>query len=697
MSTEARERLLVLLSQWLGRILQYSPSHPACAELGRRTHEALAPALAEESPLAFGVLREDVLIGDAPARHPAVRARLGPSLHERGVLVLRVLPGATAVELGALLTLLTQQAESLFDAGGLARLLLEKGATHLQVDEIAHDITNEEREAQRRRKRVRDFFKEMLRDMLASRATAGALGEHVAEMLEHPEVVVAVLEEDAAGVSEAAAGFALMVRQEQERSGAELAPKVHDVLLRLAPRSRGRVLLDLPALVGDFRQALAWALGDIEPDGLARMFFPAVRAHATDLDGALYAMGIAVPHDGRRLSALRRAGLTLFDLPADDAAATDALRALSRAVADYDSYRRERECLREAATRALALRTAAAPPGEPAVAAFTGADPVHEVVTLTARTRGFDRFCKRLPYVAAAWAAAGDTGAAIGLVTGLAAAAAPPWTDVARETAAGVAIAAGPAILADLDERSAAASATELEEMVAIVRPIATHAPAAALDRLDVSESRKMRRLLLDALAGVGPPLLPLLAARLRSTSWFVVRNAVLLAAKCGGAPGDLAPIARHAHDRVRVEIVRALRAMPPSEGAMDLASSYLSDASAEVRAGARGVLRGELVGAAAIAAIARIATAEDGAEDLRRGMLELLARSPRDEAASALFDAMQPRGLLDLGPAAELRDAAAAALRRCPAPRARALMEEGLRSSVKRVRRACEKAMGSG
>ena len=43
------------LAQWLARVQQYSASHPACAQLGERTHAALMRSFAIQSPLVIDV------------------------------------------------------------------------------------------------------------------------------------------------------------------------------------------------------------------------------------------------------------------------------------------------------------------------------------------------------------------------------------------------------------------------------------------------------------------------------------------------------------------------------------------------------------------------------------------------------------------------------------------------------------------
>jgi hypothetical protein len=225
---------------------------------------------------------------------------------------------------------------------------------------------------------------------------------------------------------------------------------------------------------------------------------------------------------------------------------------------------------------------------------------------------------------------------------------------------------------------------------------LVTTAPAAVLDRLDVSESRIFRRILLDALAGAGPAILPLARPRLRSREWFIVRNAVLIVARCGGTSIDLLAVASHPNEKVRREVVRLLRAVPQDAMTMDIVVAYLTDPSADVSQHAPQLLRGELVGPQAIDKLERLANDESRPEDLRRRVIHTLGRSPRQEAAQALLRILQPKGLLDVGSGA-LRDTAAEALRHSPAPNAPACFEEGLHSSMRRVRKACERAAGRG
>jgi hypothetical protein len=252
-------------------------------------------------------------------------------------------------------------------------------------------------------------------------------------------------------------------------------------------------------------------------------------------------------------------------------------------------------------------------------------------------------------------------------------------------------------ILGELDTRSVEASGEELEDIVAAVKLLVAHSPGAALELLDASQSRKMRRVLLDALPLAGKALLPLLRSRTRASSWFIVRNAVLLLGKSGGSARDLEPASRHPNEKVRLEVARAIRALPPEEAAMDIVVQFLTDASPEVGQAARALLRGDLLGAFAIAVLERLAGDERTDDDLRRRVIRALGASAQDTAAAALFKLLQPQGLLDLGSSAPFREAAAAALCASPAPRAPEFFKQGLTSSSRRVRKACERAAGRG
>jgi HEAT repeat protein len=81
------------------------------------------------------------------------------------------------------------------------------------------------------------------------------------------------------------------------------------------------------------------------------------------------------------------------------------------------------------------------------------------------------------------------------------------------------------------------------------------------LDTLALSESRQLRRALIDRLVRIGPPLGPHLIPRLGDGRWYVVRNLLHLAAELPAAPSGLnaAQYAQHEDLRVRREALRVL------------------------------------------------------------------------------------------------------------------------------------------
>jgi hypothetical protein len=669
---------------------------------------SITEALAASSPLVVGVVKDDVLIDGISSMHPAIRGRVGPNLHERGVMVLRILRGVTSEELAALVEILQLSPQAVFERGGVTRLAVDAGLARVQLDELAHDVTAEERDAQRRRTRLRSLFKEVLLDLLGRRVVDARTAEQLVELLEHPEIAVAVLEAEPAGLAEAAAGLALMARQEEKQSGLPLADKVRTVLLALSPRARDRVLVGLPTLVDEFRAALKWAFDGLSDREVATMVAPSLRAHANDLDVTLYALSAAVPGTGRRLSALYWVGGQFFDWPADDSGCTEALATLARPVDEHVSFYSERTALRSAAERALAASErlagilppvspngapyASEPPSPPP--GFDGRQSVAEVIRIATRTRSFEAFCEGLPVAAGTLLADGSNAGVLGILSGLALVPADA-REAAAKAAARVAEQSAPGLLDHFEAESARPESGALgDDIGPVVRVIAEAAPGAVLDRLDTSTNRRMRRILLDALSRRGGSLVGLVRPRLADPRWYVVRNAVVLVGRSGGDVGDLASAHDHPDERVRLEVVRALRVMPPSSDGMTLAVRMLADPSAEVSRGAGLLLRGDLLDADTIAELERVIADDARLDDVRLAGIEALGRSTRDEAAEALFQLMHPVGLIESSAAGHVRDQAALALHGCPAQAAGERFARGLASSVRRVRRACERAV---
>ena len=139
------------------------------------------------------------------------------------------------------------------------------------------------------------------------------------------------------------------------------------------------------------------------------------------------------------------------------------------------------------------------------------------------------------------------------------------------------------------------------------------------------------------------------------------------------------------------------MRTMPGEPRASDFLSAMLLDASEEVRATAVAGLAEVVMSAAAAHSIEASILDETQSDELRRRALDALGKSPSDEAASALFRLLEPRGLIERPFSGELRERAAECLHRSRAACAAALFQKGLQSTTWRVRKACEKAMEDG
>ncbi len=689
---EPREIFLVDLAQWLARRTQYSATHPSCATLGEAVHASLGRALATQATLEYGILKDGVMMDDVAATHRAILTRVAPHLHARGVQVVRFVAGTTLDELTSFVEILTLPVHSAFDRGGIVKLLSERGVSRIQVEEIAHDIDPNEQEEQKKRKDRRAFFAEVLRQLRAGRTIRGLSGEELLALLDDPEAAVILLEEDPAAITDAVAGLCFMVRKEEARSGRELFPKLRVILLRLSPASQATVLIGLPPLLGNFRSALLWAFDRLSEEDLGCFVLPALRV--AELDVALYAILVAIPHDGTRYATLRSVALRFHDLT--QAADEAMLRAIVAPIDEHDSFRRERECLATEAKRALDARTLFAASGEvlgrgEPLPPWAARRMLHDLIVLQAKRPSFADVCARLPKASERLSDAGGHEAVIGMLHGLNDAGGEAAEQAMRDIATN---AISSRLLDDLDRMAAELGVSEVTKLVPTVSLLVKVNPLEVWNRLERSENVAMQQVLLDALANAGPTLLPTLRGKVRTSSPAIVRFIVALLPRIGGTTRDLALVARHPNEKVRAEVLRALRLLPPDERTMDIVVGYLEDASQELKTTARSLLRAELLSPIAISAMERLADDPDQPEALRKRLVDVLGRSPREAAASALFRLLQPRSLLELG---SVREAAAVALRHSNAPNAADLFEQGLQSSVRRIRKACERAERGG
>jgi hypothetical protein len=94
-----------------------------------------------------------------------------------------------------------------------------------------------------------------------------------------------------------------------------------------------------------------------------------------------------------------------------------------------------------------------------------------------------------------------------------------------------------------------------------LAQALGPRAAEAMLETLIESESRQVRRALIDRLVRMGPWVRPLLQARIADERWYVQRNLLYIAAELPGAPlaVDATPLRQHADARVRREALRVL------------------------------------------------------------------------------------------------------------------------------------------
>ena len=94
-----------------------------------------------------------------------------------------------------------------------------------------------------------------------------------------------------------------------------------------------------------------------------------------------------------------------------------------------------------------------------------------------------------------------------------------------------------------------------------LISALADRAAEPMLDVLAESESRQVRRAIIDRLLRMPEAVRPLLAARAADERWYVVRNVLAIASELPGEPVavDALPFRQHADARVRREALRVL------------------------------------------------------------------------------------------------------------------------------------------
>jgi hypothetical protein len=694
------EQWVLDLWQWVGRAAQYSVSHPVAMVTGTKVHEGLRLALGGATTITLGVFKDALTIGTVHATNAGLKSKMAPYFHERGVVLLRFVAGVTMDELTAFIAVAVLPVHDVFAAGGMRALTVQRGVVRIQVEELAHDVLGEERAEDRRIRRMRDLFLALLPGVEDRRSPVDP-GDLV-ELLDEPKVLARMFEqaEPQRELAQALAGFAHLVEETEEARGGALKPKVRRVIRALGPEARDRLVLGFAALDPAARRPLSDVLAALSPHELAELCLPSVRYHASRLDRFYFAMRAVVPDAGTRIDVLRKLARLLYDLPLDEPTTHDVMSGLAEPPRDGDTFRFERAVLTKIATRIRAERAAfrARPVARPPSAeGFDGARidqldhrVTSDIVLLSARLVDFADVAARAPGLTNALVRAGRVSAAAGVARALTAVDDARWLAATQGALATIARGeVAPPLIADLDRHE-----DRLDDLAPFLRLVAPSRTELLFSVLEKTPSRKLRRALLEILAGVGPAVLPHVKGRFAATEWYVVRNMVTLAARVGANVLELAAVARHPHPKVRLEVGRAVRTLPLDPRASDVLAAMVIDASDEVRVTALAGLGEVVMGAPAARSIEASILDENQTDDLRRRALDALGKSTSDEAASALYRLLEPRGLLEPSFSAEVRERAAAGLCRSRAANAAGLFHQALQSPTWRVRKACEKAV---
>ena len=694
------------LWQWLGRVLQYSIHHPACVAFGVKAHERLTRTLDQSGTLNIGILRDSLTVNTGFASNMMLRTRMGPYFHERGVVLLRFIRGVSFDELTNFMTAAALPTQDVFSGGGLRMLVGQRNVMRVQVEEIAHDILEQEREEDRRQKRLRDLFMEMLKsvmqkeDLGLTHEKAGAV--ELLELLEEPKMLARMLEtaEPPRDLAMVMAGFADIVREAEREGGGELFSKLRRMLLCLGPEARDRLLLGFAGLDEMAREPLAVALAGFDEQSLALLAFPSVRYHALHLDRLYYSLRAIVPDAGKRISVLRKVARLLHDLPLDEPATYEVMQALSAPPTDADPFRFERAILTKIASRIHADRAPFRIKVSQVAASaehfsLAGLEPLDhriacEVVVLGSKIVDFAQYCERLPRLADMLVREGRGAGATGIFRALVSVDDPRWQGVTSATLR--AMAGTDATLQVLHEMEKYDS-ERLDELMPLLRIAAGLRPEPLVEALEKSESRKLRRMLIEALAGAGPAVLALARARLRGREWYVVRNMITLLGRAGGSASDLATVANHPQVKVRLEVARTLRGLVHDQSAAEILAAYLGDPAEEVQNAALVALSDVGLSPAAVDALEKMVLDEKKADESRKRAVDALGRSRSDDAASALFRLLEPKSMLELPFLTSLRDRAASALLKSQARTAGGLFDQAHRTGSWRVRKACDRA----
>jgi hypothetical protein len=171
-----------------------------------------------------------------------------------------------------------------------------------------------------------------------------------------------------------------------------------------------------------------------------------------------------------------------------------------------------------------------------------------------------------------------------------------------------------------------------------LVSALGERAVEPMLDVLAESESRQVRRGLIDRLQRLGEAVKPALAARLGDERWFVLRNVLYLAAELPGPVAlDVSALRQHPDPRVRREALRVMLRQE-GDGRTRALAAALSDADPRVKRLALAAAAERGCPDAAVPLVVAVASDDELDEDLRVAAVRVLGGQGGRLALEALL-----------------------------------------------------------
>ena len=669
-----------------GRALSsYPPGHPAAVSGLAKASAALSSLLAQTGPLELGAAPDALLWNERKFTSP-VAAHLAKLLRRRRAAGLCLEPGARAEELEVFLRALSLDARSAREAGSLAAELAAAGLTRLRVRDLdfssialvegGEDVSAPEAGA---------FATRVLQRMLAS---GGMPADEMAKITTErsaADLLRFLLDTGGRGGSAGGWGptaFAAALRAASEdfceSPDAERATAIASVYPRLRSADRGQFVQELAAAIT--RQASA-------KESLAQLSAVLSPEVAADLRHAIGEAAAQHPQGGpasEGAPAIHRQGLASL-LQAFASEDVDTLRDLempSDRLAALLELPEERPGL-DLSPAAVEFAQALRDPGRERDVAET-------LVELAGREEtppgSAPQILRRVQAGYLRLFAWGRIGEAVTLLENV------QWGAIG-DGPVPVAFRASVEWMSGREAIQALAAALPVlsEEALRLVPTLFEHlAPTSVRHLLDVlaeTEDRRLRLLLIELLAKLGPVVARDAAALLSDSRWYVVRNMLLILRRVGDSKSVPAvrKCVEHPDLRVRLEAIHNLFAFD-RDSSRELLRQALHHSDPREAEAAIG-LAGKYGIAEAVEPIVVLLSAWD---------LFGRRRSLRLEAIRALAAIGDPAALAGLGrfrarflpPAIEERRELYRTLASYPQESRRAWIERGLRSHDAEIRR---------